>query len=189
MDVRAVTSHAFVQDNACQVLENVVKNIYHVSGKEPAFLYFTDPPLNYSTLVIGQLSSPYKLAEEQIDFFFFHGHRVCPEGKTAPTLVSMFPQGWYQVHHPIPFGSHWAFYCVLFFRLKSRHGMLTFEEEEAVETTLQNLSTQLVCVSIWGRFPKTLLQVRKEKKCVWFNIAKRSLDLCWMYVFLDVPKS
>lgn len=67
--------------------------------------------------------------------------------------------------------------------------MLTFEEEEAVETTLQNLSTQLVCVSIWGRFPKTLLQVRKEKKCVWFNIAKRSLDLCWMYVFLDVPKS
>lgn len=42
--------------------------------------------------------------------------------------------------------------------------MFTFEEEEAVETTLQNLSTQLVCVSIWGRFPKRLLQAQKKKK-------------------------
>lgn len=41
--------------------------------------------------------------------------------------------------------------------------MLTFEEEETVETTLQNLSTQLVCVSIRGRFPKMLLQVKKNK--------------------------
>lgn len=42
--------------------------------------------------------------------------------------------------------------------------MPTFEEEETVETTLQNLLTQLVCVSIGGRFPKTLLQVKKKKK-------------------------
>lgn len=68
--------------------------------------------------------------------------------------------------------------------------MPTFEEEETVETTLQNLLTQLVCVSIGGRFPKTLLQVKKKKKkCVWFYIAKSSLDRCCMYVLPDLPRA
>lgn len=83
MDIRAVTSHAFVQDNACKLLENVVKNVYNVSGKEPALLNFTEPLLKHSTLVTEQCSSPYKITEEQIDFFF-HGCRVCPGEKTPP---------------------------------------------------------------------------------------------------------
>lgn len=92
MDIRAVTSHAFVQDNACKLLENVVKNVYNVSGKEPALLNFTEPLLKHSTLVTEQCSSPYKITEEQIDFFF-HGCRVCPGEKTPPCSRMHVPPG------------------------------------------------------------------------------------------------
>lgn len=61
MDARAGPSHAFVQDSACQVLENVVKNVYNLSGKEPALLNLAEPPLNHYILGIEWLSSPYKI--------------------------------------------------------------------------------------------------------------------------------
>lgn len=70
------------------------------------------------------------------------------------SLSSPFPLG--------PTGSYW----VLCLKVNCMHVVPTSEEEETVETTLQNLSTQLVRVPIWGRFPKTLLQVKKKKKYV-----------------------
>lgn len=95
MDIRAVTSHAFVQDNVCQVLENVVKNVYNVSGKEPTLLNFTEPLLNHSTLVTEQLSSPYKITEEQIDFFFFFMDAESVLKRKLPLLsYARSPQGW-----------------------------------------------------------------------------------------------
>lgn len=93
MDIRAVTSHAFVQDNACKLLENVVKNVYNVSGKEPALLNFTEPLLKHSTLVTEQCSSPYKITEEQTDFFFFMDAESVLERKLPPALVCTFPPG------------------------------------------------------------------------------------------------